>query len=191
MHVCISGPHAAGKDAVIGELLKQLNAKHPGKFLRVRFLTTRRPRLGEIPGKEHLFTDIQTFRELIRRKKLLYHIQMPGYMVGTPLSELKKAPVLIHNAVLELAKKLEKTESVLKIVLTAPKSQRKSRILAREPELSEHQAEKKLQLDPRKNILRLRSQFDLVVNNCDGNFNKTVSIIKRHINKFVFKHEQS
>lgn len=53
----ITGPSGSGKNTIIGKLLK----RHPAKLAEPVSATTRRPRAGEIQGKDYYFLSLEVF----------------------------------------------------------------------------------------------------------------------------------
>ncbi len=80
----ISSPSGAGKST----LARRLREWDP----TIRFsvsATTRKPRPGEVDGRDYYFTTREEFEDMVRRGEMLEHAEVFGNLYGTP-----KAPVL-------------------------------------------------------------------------------------------------
>lgn len=82
--IAISAPSGAGKST----LCERLRAAHPTMFYSVS-CTTRRPREGEVDGREYHFLTEADFRRRIAADGFLEHATVHGNLYGTP-----RAPVL-------------------------------------------------------------------------------------------------
>lgn len=80
----ISSPSGAGKTT----LSKQLRAAHPQLELSVS-CTTRKPRVGEVDGREYHFIDPDRFARMVREDAFLEHAEVHEHRYGTP-----RAPVM-------------------------------------------------------------------------------------------------
>ncbi len=83
--VVISGPSGSGKSTLCARLLVDP---------RVRFsvsATTRKPRAGEVDGREYHFVSPERFRELIRQGAFIEHAEVHGNMYGTLREPMEKA----------------------------------------------------------------------------------------------------
>lgn len=83
--IIITGPTAAGKDAIMHQLLKQ----NP-KFQRIITTTTRSPRKLEREGIDYYFVSLEVFKEMEEKEKFLETNQYGGNWYGTPKNEFKK-----------------------------------------------------------------------------------------------------
>ena len=81
----ITGPSGVGKGTVIRALLERL----PGFGLSVS-ATTRRPRPGEVHGRDYHFLTPEEFEERLRRGEFLEHATYAGNRYGTLRSELDR-----------------------------------------------------------------------------------------------------
>lgn len=79
----LSGPSAVGKSTVV-EAIRRHN---PEVWLSIS-VTTRRPRPGEVPGREYYFVSEPEFKQMAAAGELLEWARYTGNFYGTP-----KAPV--------------------------------------------------------------------------------------------------
>jgi len=79
----LSGPSGVGKSTVVAEL----NRTCPGIWISVS-VTTRRPRPGEVDGREYHFVDDGEFDRLVADGALLEWAQFAGNRYGTPREPL-------------------------------------------------------------------------------------------------------
>jgi guanylate kinase len=79
----ISAPSGTGKTT----LCKQIAAMVPGLWHSVSY-TTRRPRPGEVDGREYFFADETTFRHMIDRNEFVEWAHVYGHLYGTPRKAL-------------------------------------------------------------------------------------------------------
>ncbi|MCL1935135.1 MAG: guanylate kinase [Defluviitaleaceae bacterium] len=118
MLVIISGPSGSGK----GTVVKQLNRKD---FALSISMTTRKPRAGELNGKDYLFCTKEEFVKIRESGGFLEHAEFVGNMYGTPKEYVKnqvnegKAVILEIDVVGALQVK-EKFEDSISIFLIPP-----------------------------------------------------------------------
>ncbi|THJ20982.1 MAG: guanylate kinase [Nitrospira sp. CG24E] len=79
----ISAPSGTGKTT----LCKQLSANLPGLWHSISY-TTRKPRPGEMHGREYYFIEEEPFREMIVRNEFVEWAQVYGHLYGTPWKSL-------------------------------------------------------------------------------------------------------
>ena len=79
----LSGPSGVGKSTVVAEL----NRTCPQIWISVS-VTTRKPRPGEVNGREYHFVDDSEFDRLVAGGALLEWAQFAGYRYGTPRAPL-------------------------------------------------------------------------------------------------------
>lgn len=77
--IVISGPSGAGKSTVV---FKAIEARNDVCFSTS--VTTRKPRPGEIDGKEYFFVDLDRFRGMVENDELLEHAEYVANSYGTP-----------------------------------------------------------------------------------------------------------
>lgn len=75
----ISGPSGAGKSTVV---FKALEGRSDVCFSVS--VTTRKPRPGEVDGKEYFFVDLDKFREMVENDEFLEHAEYVANSYGTP-----------------------------------------------------------------------------------------------------------
>lgn len=82
----ISGPSGAGKST----LLKRLFAEYPDTFGFSVSHTTRKPRPGEVDGKDYNFTTVEDFKKMIEANEFIEHANFSGNYYGTSIASVKK-----------------------------------------------------------------------------------------------------
>ena len=91
--IIISGPSGSGKSTICRCLLED------GRFKWSVSATTRKPRPGEVAGREYHFLSREEFEEGIRRGDFIEYAEVSGNLYGTPraklLEDLGKGDVLI------------------------------------------------------------------------------------------------
>ena len=77
--IVISGPSGAGKSTVV---FKAIEGREDVCFSTS--VTTRKPRPGEVDGREYFFVDLDRFREMVENDELLEHAEYVANSYGTP-----------------------------------------------------------------------------------------------------------
>jgi guanylate kinase len=80
----LSGPSGVGKSTVVAELRRV----SPQIWISVS-VTTRRPRPGEVNGREYNFVDDQEFDRMVRAGELLEWAEFAGNKYGTPAEPVR------------------------------------------------------------------------------------------------------
>src|SRR5918996_5861840 len=93
----ITGPSGVGKGTLIARLLKRV----PGLELSVS-ATTRRPRPGEVDGREYHFLDPAEFDRRVAGGEFLEHATYSGHRYGTLRSEVESRLRSGRSVVLEI-----------------------------------------------------------------------------------------
>lgn len=77
--IVVSGPSGAGKSTVV---FKAINGRD--KMCFSTSVTSRKPRPGEVDGREYFFIDAEIFEQMVRNDELLEHAVYVGNYYGTP-----------------------------------------------------------------------------------------------------------
>jgi len=77
--IVISGPSGAGKSTVV---FKAMEGREDIGFSTS--VTTRKPRPGEVDGREYFFVDLDRFKEMVENDELLEHAEYVANSYGTP-----------------------------------------------------------------------------------------------------------
>lgn len=75
----LSGPSGSGKDTVLEEMMKV-----DSNIVMSKSLTTRKPRPGEINGKDYIFVSTEEFEDNIKNNKMLEYVKYGKNYYGTP-----------------------------------------------------------------------------------------------------------
>jgi guanylate kinase len=81
----LSGPSGVGKSTVVAELRRQ----SPDIWVSVS-VTTRRPRPGEVNGREYYFVGNREFDRMAEAGELLEWAEFAGNKYGTPLEPVRR-----------------------------------------------------------------------------------------------------
>ena len=81
----LSGPSGVGKSTVVAELRR----RSPEIWISVS-VTTRRPRPGEVNGREYYFVDAREFDRMVAAGELLEWAEFAGNKYGTPRDPVER-----------------------------------------------------------------------------------------------------
>ena len=93
----ISAPSGAGKTSLVKAVVK----KDPTISLAIS-TTTRKPRIGEIDGKDYFFVSRKTFEKKKQSNEFLEWAFVYGNFYGTSLSKVEKCLESKKNIILEI-----------------------------------------------------------------------------------------
>lgn len=167
--IILSGPSGVGK----GTLRKRLIEMHPELNLQYSIsMTTRKPREGEVDGKDYFFVSEEDFKNNIKSGNLIEYTKFVGNYYGTPRDYVEKLTNESKNVILEIdiegAKKVMKTynpQNLLSIFITARSIKViEDRIRNRRTESEEQIKER---LNKAKKEMHLSYIYDFVVINDD------------------------
>lgn len=94
--IIISGPSGTGKSTIINKLLEEENFKFSISH------ATRKPRGGEVNGKDYYFIDIETFNKMIEKEEFVEWAVVHSNLYGTSKSEIERLKSSGNNIVFEV-----------------------------------------------------------------------------------------
>ena len=136
--IVVSGPSGAGKGTICKQLLKQ----NEDINLSIS-ATTRKPRAGEIEGKNYFFIDSEVFEKMIKDGDFLEHAYVYGNYYGTPkkyvLDKLNEGKDILLEIDIQGALKVKEIypDGVFIFILPPSMDELKSRIINRGTESEE------------------------------------------------------
>lgn len=93
----ISGPSGAGKSTVV---FKAMEGRDDVCFSTS--VTTRKPRPGEVDGREYFFVDLDRFKEMVENDELLEHAEYVANSYGTPRAYVEEKLATGMNVILDI-----------------------------------------------------------------------------------------
>ena len=93
----ISGPSGAGKSTVV---FKAIDGRDDVCFSTS--VTTRKPRPGEVDGREYFFVDPDRFKEMVNNGELLEHAEYVANSYGTPKAYVEEKLNMGMNVILDI-----------------------------------------------------------------------------------------
>jgi guanylate kinase len=93
----VSGPSGVGKSTLCRHILQSV----PGIRLSVS-CTTRRPRVGEVDGKEYWFISREEFERKKSEHAFAEWAEVHGHLYGTPWKELEQPPHIQTDILLDI-----------------------------------------------------------------------------------------
>lgn len=118
--IVISGPSGAGKSTVAFKAMEEL-----GNVCFSTSVTTRKPRPGEVDGREYFFVDRQRFQQMVENDELLEHAEYVSNCYGTPRAYVEEKLESGLNVLLDIeiqgARQIrEKMPDAVKIFIVPP-----------------------------------------------------------------------
>jgi guanylate kinase len=159
----LSGPSGVGKSTVVQAI--RLNC--PDIWLSVS-VTTRRPRPGEVDGREYFFIGEREFQEMVAAGRLLEWARFAGHYYGTPRGPVAERLAAGMPGLLEVdvvgARQVRAAVPDALLVFLAPPSwdELVRRLTARETEPAEVIEQR---LEAARAELRAESEFDVTLVN--------------------------
>jgi len=159
----ISGPSGVGKGSVIKEILSQ------DKDLVLSIsVTTRKPRDGEVNGKDYCFVSKKDFKNKIRNNEFLEWAEVHGQLYGTLKEFVEKHLNNKKKIILEIdingANQVIKTNYPKKTIFITPPSEEE--LIRR---LRERNTDTEGSIDKRltqaKNEMREKEKYDYIIEN--------------------------
>ena len=95
--IVISGPSGAGKSTVVFKAIEGRD-----DFCFSTSVTTRKPRPGEVDGKEYFFVDLDRFKEMVENDELLEHAEYVANSYGTPRFYVEQQMAKGMNVLLDI-----------------------------------------------------------------------------------------
>ncbi len=160
----VSAPSGAGKTTLCKELVASVPGIHPSVSY-----TTRKPRPGEVNGRDYYFVDEQAFQDMVQRNDFAESARVYGHFYGTPRQTLtdmmeKGLDVLLEidtQGAMQIKKKF--TDAVYIYILPPSIDDLRTRLLQR----GDHQEEIQRRMQKaRQEILSYR-EYDYIVRNAD------------------------
>jgi guanylate kinase len=177
--VVISGPSGVGK----GTLLKMLSDRHPHNMLFSISVTTRRPRPGEVDGRDYFFWTRKKFETEVEAGKFLEWAEYAGNLYGTPRETVEEWINLGQTVILEIelvgARQVAKTFPDALRVFVAPPSMEilEQRLRGRGKDPEDAIAKR---LERAKEEIEAADEFDLTIINND------LDMALRQLEKAIF-----
>lgn len=164
--IVISGPSGVGK----GTVRKALFNRKGQNFDYSVSMTTRKPREGEIEGKDYYFVSKEEFEQRIKDGKFLEHAEFVGNYYGTPLDKVQEKldqgkEVVLEievNGALQVRDKVK--DAVLIFIVPPTKEELYNRLKGRGTE-SEEIIQKRI--DKAQREFPLADKYDYIVVNDD------------------------
>lgn len=140
----VSGFSGAGKGTIMKELLR----RYDNYALSVS-ATTRKPRPGEVHGKDYFFISREEFEEMIREDALIEYATYAGNYYGTPRKYVEEMMAAGKDVILEIevqgAQKIkEKMPETERIFVTPPSAEELRRRLTDRGSETAEEIEKRL-----------------------------------------------
>ena len=95
--IVLSGPSGVGKSTVVSKAMEKRS-----DICFSTSVTTRRPRPGEIDGKDYFFIDQAAFNAMVENNELLEHASYVSNSYGTPRAYVEKQLENGMNVVLDI-----------------------------------------------------------------------------------------
>ena len=158
----ITGPSGVGK----GTLIRRVLDRVPGAQLTVS-ATTRKPRAGEVNGRDYHFLSPDDFEARVRAGEFAEHAEYAGNRYGTLRSELERpADLILLEIEIQGARQIRQTmPEAVQVFVAPPDLETLERRLRGRASDSDEQIQRRLDVAPTE--LAAQEEFSRVVVNDD------------------------
>lgn len=177
--IVISSTSGSGKDSVVKELAKRMQAT--GSPLHFVVTANTRPRReNEVNGVDYFFVSAAEFERMIAQEELLEYAKVYGQYKGVPRRQVREAMESGKDVVMRLdvqgAATIRKMapEAVLIFIATPSEQELAKRLAKRHTEAVE---QLNTRLETAHNEMRRIREFDYVIPNATGKLKETVDIV--------------
>ncbi|MBL7200664.1 MAG: guanylate kinase [Anaerolineae bacterium] len=177
--IVISGASGSGKDSVVKELIRQLDAR--GAHPHFVVTTTTRPRRDtEVEGVDYYFVSRVEFERMIAEGELVEHALVYGQYKGVTRSELRRAMASGQDVVMRLDVQGAATirqmapEAILIFIATLSERELTERLKRRRTEREDQLA---IRLETARQEMQRIPEFDYVIPNPDQKLHETVETV--------------
>jgi len=144
LFVVLSGPSGAGKDTVLRAVLDA-----DPDLATIVTAKTRRPRVGEVDGVNHLFLSEAEFRAQVDAGEFLEHAEVYGHLSGVPRNQVRRyldagTTVIVRTDVQGARTLRERVPGSVLVFLTVPDRETLERRLRARNTDSEAELERRL-----------------------------------------------
>jgi len=160
----VSAPSGGGKTTLMSEVLRLFSQE----LFQVCTCTTRKPRPGEVHGKDYWFLDEDEFEERRKRGEFLEATQTYGYWYGTlrkDVEELQKRGNLFLVIDVKGAMEVKKEIDTISIFISPPSIKELERRIRSRVEVAEEELQKRLQRAQEE--LKMIDRYDYALVNDD------------------------
>ena len=179
--IILSGPSGVGK----GTIRKYFEKDERLNLAYSTSMTTRKPRAGEVDGKDYFFSTREDFEKAIQEGGLLEWAEFVGNYYGTPLKEVNRLRDEGKNVLLEIEVQgaiqvQEKCPDAVSIFIIPPSMEElERRIRGRRTESEDIVKER---LDKARKEIQTKDEYKYVVENDDVHLakDKIAKIIREH-----------
>ena len=183
--IILSAPSGAGKSTVVQDLMKKRE-----NFRFSVSATTRKPRIGEIDGKDYYFVTREKFEEMIAAGEFLEYAQYVDNFYGTPRKALEQQLEEGYDVILDTETQgafqvKEKCPDALMFFLMPPSFEElESRLVSRgkdAPEVIRHR------LEVAKHECSLAERYDYIIvnDNVERAANEFIAAVDKEKNKNI------
>ena len=172
--IILSGPSGVGK----GTIRKYFEQDERLNLAYSTSMTTRKPRAGEVDGRDYYFSSREDFEEAIKNGELLEWAEFVGNYYGTPLKEVNVLLEIEVQGALQVQEKCPDAVSIFIIPPSMEELERRIRGRSTEPEEIIQQ-----RLAKASNEMKMVSQYKYIVCNDDPKLAAELikTIILRHV----------
>lgn len=174
----VSAPSGSGKSTLVASLLQKV----PNLSFSISY-TTRKPRGGEVHGREYFFVDEAAFERMIAEDQFIEYAKVFDYYYGTARSYLEQALAEGKDLILDIdtegaAQVKSKLPEAVSIFIMPPSYEALRTRLENRKQDSAETIQKRLAWAGQKEIYRYRNYDYVVVNDdLDQSFDLMRSIV--------------
>lgn len=180
----ISGPSGVGKDTLVARIFNDNKILNQVKLQKSTSVTSRKPRKGEIEGRDYFFRSKENIKNMIKNNELLEWNEYAGNIYGTPKFFIEQQLSKCKNTLLCIdvngAMNVKRYYQNSKLIFILPPSFKilRNRLQKRGTD-NPDQIEKRL--DIVKSELRFKDKFDKIV------VNDKLDIASKEVVDFIYK----